>query len=113
MEPDTTLISRETALKVLNRLAGAWGLEQEALLASVRVQPEDYRPFDTPEIEHISNLLNIYDALHRLFDDATADQWISLPNTAFDEHSPAELLLSGEVAAIAKVRRYLDNALAR
>jgi hypothetical protein len=62
-------------------------------------------------LERISYVLGIYKALQLLLPSGeSADAWIRKPNTApvFGGRSALERLLSGNVADLYEVRRYLD-----
>ena len=62
-------------------------------------------------LERISYVLGIYKALQMLLpSDEAADAWIRKPNTAplFGGKSALDRLLSGNVADLYEVRRYLD-----
>ena len=62
-------------------------------------------------LERISYVLGIYKALQLLLpSDEAADAWIRKPNTAplFGGRSALDRLLSGNVADLYEVRRYLD-----
>ena len=62
-------------------------------------------------MERISYILGIYRALQILFKDAKlADGWVRRPNTAspFGGRSALDRMLSGNVADLFVVRRYLD-----
>jgi hypothetical protein len=66
-------------------------------------------PRDT--LERISYVLGIYKALQMVLpSDQAADEWIRKPNAAplFGGRSALERLLSGNVADLYEVRRYLD-----
>jgi len=66
-------------------------------------------PKDT--LERISYLLGIYKALQILLPDPrAADAWVRQPNQAplFSGQSALERMLSGQVADLFVVRRYLD-----
>ncbi|HET7731502.1 MAG TPA: MbcA/ParS/Xre antitoxin family protein [Usitatibacter sp.] len=66
-------------------------------------------PRDT--VERISYVLGIYKALQMLLpSDEAADAWIRKPNAAplFGGRSALDRLLSGNVADLYEVRRYLD-----
>jgi hypothetical protein len=68
-------------------------------------------PLPRDTLERISYVLGIYKALQMLLPSgAAADAWIRKPNTAplFGGHSALERLLSGNVADLYEVRRYLD-----
>ena len=62
-------------------------------------------------LERISYVLGIYKALQMLLpSDEAADAWIRKPNSApiFGGRSALERLMSGNVADLYEVRRYLD-----
>jgi len=63
------------------------------------------------KLERISYILGIYKALQILLPSpASADAWIKTPNDAplFNGRSALERMLSGNVADLYEVRRYLD-----
>jgi hypothetical protein len=62
-------------------------------------------------LERISYVLGIYKALQMLLpSDAAADAWIRKPNAAplFNGQSALDRMMSGNVADLYEVRRYLD-----
>jgi hypothetical protein len=62
-------------------------------------------------LERLSYILGIYKALQILLpDEAAADAWIRQPNDAapFGGRTALERMLSGHVADLYEVRRYLD-----
>ena len=63
-------------------------------------------------LDRLSYILGIYKALHILFPDSTTVQWLKNPNSAplFNGQAPLEYMLSGQLVALADVRRYLDAA---
>lgn len=63
-------------------------------------------------LDRLSYLLGIYKALHILFSDQTALQWLKNPNDdpLFNGKSPLDYMLSGQLVTLADVRRYLDWA---
>ncbi len=121
--PAVDVYSRESAralLRTFFRIAEAWKLSaQEAMtLLGLRSRStyhvwKDGRagalPRDT--VERISYVLGIYKALQILLPSAqSADAWMRKPNDAplFGGASALERLLSGNVADLYEVRRYLD-----
>ena len=58
----------------------------------------------------ISYLLGIYKALHILYGDKLADEWICLPNTnqIFEGRTPLAYMLGGGLLAMQTVRQLLD-----
>ena len=68
-------------------------------------------PLPKDTLERISYVLGIYKALQMLLpSDESADAWMRKPNTAplFGGRSALERLMSGNVADLYEVRRYLD-----
>ncbi len=63
-------------------------------------------------LDRLSYILGIYKALHILFSDGTVLQWLRNPNSAplFNGRAPLEYMLTGQLVALADVRRYLDAA---
>ena len=108
------------ALRTFFRIAAAWGLtteEQITLLGGLarstffvwKRDGVDRLPRDV--VERLSYIFGIYKALQILLPDgAAADAWVRKPNTAapFGGGSALERMLSGNVADLYEVRRYLD-----
>ena len=108
------------ALRAFFRIAELWELsvtEQMTLLGITarstffkwRKDTNVELPKDT--LERISYLLGIYKALQILLPDPrAADTWVRQPNEApvFGGRSALERMLSGHVADLFVVRRYLD-----
>jgi len=108
------------ALRTFFRIAGLWGLSVEEQMTVLglsarstffkwRKDPNVTLPRDT--LERISYVLGIYKALQVLLpDERAADAWVKRPNAAapFGGRSALERMLSGQVADLFVVRRYLD-----
>lgn len=104
------------------RIAKAWDMsvgEQRAALGNIAKQTL-YNWRDHPEsarlgddlLDRISYVLGIYKALHILFTrPEQADSWIRRPNDAlpFGGKPAAQLLFSGRMEDLIRVRRYLDG----
>jgi hypothetical protein len=71
-------------------------------------QPQ--RVLEVDRITRISYLLGIYKALHILYGDKLADEWIHLPNAnaIFNGRTPLAYMLGGGLLAMQTVRRLLD-----
>jgi hypothetical protein len=71
-------------------------------------QPD--RVLEVDRITRISYLLGIYKALHILYGDKLADEWVHLPNTnpIFNGRTPLATMLGGGLLAMQTVRRLLD-----
>lgn len=108
------------ALRAFFAIATAWGLRPAEARRLLGDPPEstfykwkkhqDGAP-GRDVIERISHVLGIFKALQVLFPDPTrADAWIRRPNTAapFGGRPALERMLSGNVADLYVVRRYLD-----
>ena len=68
------------------------------------------RVLDVDRITRISYLTGIYKALHILYGDKLADEWVSLPNTnpIFAGRTPLEYMIAGGLLAMQTVRKLLD-----
>lgn len=127
-EPDVLvdLTSREererlsgSALKGFFRLAAAWKLRDEdarELLGGVSSstyyewKKHPGRVLEVDRITRISYLVGIYKALHILYGDKLADEWVSLPNTnpIFAGRTPLSHMMAGGLLAMQTVRTLLD-----
>jgi hypothetical protein len=108
-----------SALLGFFRLAGAWQVRDEdarELLGGVsssafyewKKNPD--RVLEVDRITRISYLLGIYKALHILYGDKLADEWVQLPNSnpVFNGRAPLAFMLGGGLLAMQTVRRLLD-----
>ena len=68
------------------------------------------RVLDVDRITRISFLVGIYKALHILYGDKLADEWVRLPNSnaLFAGRTPLQFMLSGGLLAMQSVRQLLD-----
>jgi hypothetical protein len=127
-EPDTLVdlsarAERErlsaSALKAFFKLAAAWKLRDEdarELLGGpspstfYEWKKNPVRVLDVDRITRISYLLGVYKALHILYGDKLADEWVSLPNTnaIFAGRTPLSQMLGGGLLAMQTVRKLLD-----
>jgi hypothetical protein len=120
LRSDTTQELAGPALRTFFRIAAAWGLnvdEQMTLLGAParstffawKKSGVERLPRDV--LERLSYVFGIYKALQILLPDpAAADAWVRKPNEApgFGGRSALEKMLSGNVADLYEVRRYLD-----
>lgn len=117
-KPERERLSR-SALKGFFRLTGKWGVRDEdarELLGGLsssafyewKKNPE--RVLEVDRITRISYLIGIYKALHILYGDKLADEWVKLPNknTIFAGGAPLHYMLAGGLAAMQTVRKLLD-----
>ncbi len=106
-----------TALAAFLRLAELWQLtgEQQITLLGAPARSTFFKwkkeggllPSDT--LERISHLLSIHKCLNILFTDVSrADEWIRRPNKYWLDQSALDRMLSGKMADLIDVRRYLD-----
>ena len=117
------LATREAAqalLRTFFAIAEAWGLSAKEAMTLLGLRSrstyhvwKDGKPGPLPRdtLERISYVLGIYKDLQILLpSDEAADAWIRKPNAAplFGGRSALERLLSGNVADLYEVRRYLD-----
>jgi hypothetical protein len=68
------------------------------------------RLLDVDRITRVSLLIGIYKALHIIYGDKLADEWILLPNknTIFAGRSPLQYMLGGGLIGMQTVRQLLD-----
>jgi len=68
------------------------------------------RILDVDRITRISYLVGIYKALHILYGDKLADEWVSLPNSnaIFAGRTPLAYMVAGGLVAMQTVRKLLD-----
>jgi len=108
-----------SALTGFFKLAAAWQLRDDdarELLGGLssssfyewKKQPQ--RVLEVDRITRIAYLLGIYKALHILYGDKLADEWVHLPNTnaIFNGRTPLATMLGGGLLAMQTVRRLLD-----
>jgi hypothetical protein len=108
-------------LRTFFRIADAWDLsvdEQVTLLGSpsrstyFKWKKDGAGAVPRDVLERLSYVLGIYKALQLLLPDADAvDGWVRRANTAlpFGGRTALERMLSGNVADLYEVRRYLDG----
>lgn len=108
-----------SALKGFFRIVARWGVRDEdarELLGGVsssayyewKKNPD--RVLEVDRITRISYLVGIYKALHILYGDKLADEWVKLPNAnaIFGGRTPLEYMIAGGLVAIQTVRKLLD-----
>lgn len=119
--PDlSTRESAQALLRTFFRIAEAWQLSTAEAMTLLGLRSrstfhvwKDGRAgaLSRDTVERISYVLGIYKALRILLpSDAAADAWIRKPNAAplFGGRSALDRLMSGNVADLYEVRRYLD-----
>jgi hypothetical protein len=110
-------VQERTALDTFIKIAEAWGLttEQQIVLLGSPARSTFFKwkkeggalPGDT--LERISHVFSIYKCLNILFPDAgRADEWIKRQNKYWLGQSALDHMMSGTMANIIDVRRYLD-----
>jgi hypothetical protein len=108
-----------SALKGFFKLVAAWNVRDEdarQLLGGLsnsawyewKKKPD--RTLEVDCITRISYLLGIYKALHILYGDQLADEWVNLPNRnrIFAGATPLAYMLAGGMPAMQTVRQLLD-----
>ena len=108
------------ALRTFFRIADLWSLgvdEQMALLGLesrstyFKWKREGTSALSPDTLERLSYIFGIYRALQVLIpDEGAADAWVRRPNSAppFNGRSALDRMLSGHIADLYEVRRYLD-----
>ena len=109
----------QSALKGFFNLAARWKLKDEeardllggpSSSAYYEWKKNPVRTLEVDRITRISYLLGIYKALHILYGDPLADEWVGLPNrnAIFGGRTPLSFMQSGGLLAMQTVRRLLD-----
>jgi len=109
-----------SALKGFFNIVQRWQLkddEARELLGSVssstycEIKKNPTNTLDVDRITRVSYLIGIDKALHGLYGDPLADQWVKMPNTnmLFSGHSPLELMTQGGIVAMQQVKALLDS----
>lgn len=119
-QPDPSRIA-SAALQVFFSLSERWGLQakQERILLGEPAASTFFswkaeksaKKLDRDTLDRISYLMGIHKALNILLPSPrAADEWIKKPNNAplFGGDSALNRMLSGNLADIAEIRRYLD-----
>jgi hypothetical protein len=109
----------QSALKGFFKLTAAWQVRDDdarELLGGLssssfyewKKNPD--RVLEVDRITRISYLLGIYKALHILYGDKLADEWIMLPNKnpVFAGRTPLSYMLAGGLLSMQTVRKLLD-----
>lgn len=107
------------ALKGFFNLASKWSVKDEdarELLGGISSsafyewKKNPNRLLDVDRITRVSFLIGIYKALHILYGDKLADEWVSLPNknAIFAGRTPLQYMLSGGLIGMRTVRQLLD-----
>src|SRR3546814_12926429 len=75
-----------------------------------RSKKKPQRMLEVDRITRISYLLGIYKALHILYGDELADQWVGMPNRKiiFKGKTPLDYMQKGGLLAMQTVRQLLD-----
>ena len=86
------------------------GVDGVTLYSAWKKNPDEAR-LKLHVIERLSHVFGIYHALHALFPESHADEWVHRPNSAelFGGRPAIELMTSGLSVDLATVRRYLDG----
>lgn len=124
-----------SAIRAIARIAEAWGFTGEQMAALLGTSKSTYYRMlraaadarneeaaralrlaaEGPTRERLSLILGIYRGLHLYFsmNEAAADEWVNRPNTSptFGGQSAKEMMLSGSVSDLFRVRQYVDALL--
>lgn len=109
----------QSALKGFFKLSTVWRLRDEearellgglSSSAFYEWKKTPNRVLEVDRITRISYLIGIYKALHILYGDQLADQWVNLANknSIFMGKTPLEYMLTGGLIAMQTVRKLLD-----
>jgi antitoxin Xre/MbcA/ParS-like protein len=109
----------QSALRSFFRIVGRWKLRDEdardllgglSSSAYYEWKKNPDRILEVDRITRISYLVGIYKALHILYGDKLADEWVNLPNSnaIFAGGTPLAYMLAGGLVAMQTVRKLLD-----
>ncbi|WP_291994797.1 antitoxin Xre/MbcA/ParS toxin-binding domain-containing protein [Candidatus Accumulibacter sp. ACC003] len=109
----------KSALQGFFKLLAAWKLRDDdarellgglSSSAFYEWKKNPARLLEVDRITRISYLIGIYKALHILYGDRLADEWVSLPNRnrIFAGRTPLTYMLSGGLLAMQTVRQLLE-----
>ena len=113
----------ETAARVFSNIVELWGLRQTEAMTLLGYDESNRSTYykwkrdpagsrlSKEKLERLSYIFGIYKALQILLPQpASADAWLKKPNHAplFGGNSALDRMLSGNVADLYEVRRYLD-----
>ena len=109
----------KSALRGFFRIAERWNVRDEDArellggLSSSAYYEWKKNPARTLEVDRltrISYLIGIYKALHILYGDKLADEWVNLPNAnlIFAGNTPLRYMIVGGLLAMQTVRKLLD-----
>jgi hypothetical protein len=107
------------ALRAFFNIMERWGVRDEdarALLGGIsngpyyKLKRERQKLLDADVLTRISYLVGIFKALHILYGERLADEWLHLPNSnrLFAGLAPIAYMAQGGIPAIQMVRRLLD-----
>jgi hypothetical protein len=104
------------------KLFDHWDIsDREAALLMGNIPEQSYRGWENGDYGQwtvdlalrLSNLIGIHKALRVLYADRERGyRWIKTPNLAFGDRTALEIMLSGNLSDLIKVREYLDGFVA-
>ena len=108
-----------SAVRAFFNIASKWEIKDEQareLLGGLpsssfyELKKNPNKTLDVDRITRISYLIGIYKALHILYGDTLADNWVKLPNQnrLFNGASPLEFMVLGGIVAMQSIRALLD-----
>lgn len=104
---DPAIVS-ETALKVLHRIALAWGLSEREELELLGESGNSDSGLSDECLERISCIFGVYKSLRIFFPtEQQANSWVKKPNREFDGRTALSVLIDDPFT----IRRYLDGQL--
>ena len=108
-------------LRTFFRIMDAWGIDDEKSINIINSTVKEYYGWkDNPDsarvsdaqLQRLSLVFGIYKSLQILLPDRQiADAWLKLKNssTTFNGGSPLDLMSSGRIEDLVKIRQYLDH----
>jgi Protein of unknown function (DUF2384) len=107
----------EAMFRACLNLFRLWGVNDDQAATLLDLTPRTFARWKTGQLgrmgrdgkARLSNLMGIHKALRIVFSDASRGYgWVKAPNEAFGGRSALDVMLSGELTDLMRVRRYLD-----
>ena len=102
-------IDIEVVKKLFHKIASEWSLTSAEISALLGGAGNEARQLSEDEILRISAITGIYGALQTLFvDERQWRDWVRKPNSDWNGLSAIEVMTSGKLEDIQKIRGYLS-----
>ena len=116
--PQVTEAESQAAARAVVNLFARWGLtDAQAVTLLGGISPRSYARWKTGDVGRVdrdlatrlSILLGIHKALRLIFTDPHRGYgWVKRSSIMFDNHTPLDIMLGGDIFSLMRVRSYLD-----